>query len=91
MKVRIRSQVAVEEIMAKKVKLADDNEHKDMWIKRDMNLEDREKEKVLRSETKEKNKKRTEIEKNFYWRVVDMRLKKWYQRKKEEVVGEARN
>ncbi|MPC56974.1 hypothetical protein E2C01_050942 [Portunus trituberculatus] len=54
MKVRMRSQVAVEEIIAKKGKLADDTEHKDIWIKRDMNLEEREKEKVLRNEAKEK-------------------------------------
>ncbi|MPC67197.1 hypothetical protein E2C01_061364 [Portunus trituberculatus] len=49
MKVRMRSQVSVEEIMIRKWKLADDTEHKDIWIKRDMNLEDREKEKVLRN------------------------------------------
>ncbi|MPC43699.1 hypothetical protein E2C01_037351 [Portunus trituberculatus] len=57
MKVRMRSQVAVEEIMARKWKLADDTEHKDIWIKRDMNLEEMEKEKVLRSEAKEKKKR----------------------------------
>ncbi|MPC08236.1 hypothetical protein E2C01_000814 [Portunus trituberculatus] len=92
MKVRMIFQMAVEEIMARKGKLADDIEHKDIWIKRDMNLEEKEKEKVLRSEAKEKNKKRTEIEKKeFYWRVLDMRLKKWYLRKKEEVVEEARS
>ncbi|MPC69700.1 hypothetical protein E2C01_063931 [Portunus trituberculatus] len=54
MKVRMRSQVAIEEIMARKGKLADDVEHKDIWIKRDMNLEEKEKEKVVRSEAKEK-------------------------------------
>ncbi|MPC10357.1 hypothetical protein E2C01_002991 [Portunus trituberculatus] len=92
MKVRMKSQVGVEEIMARKGKLADDTEHKDIWIKRDMNLEEREKEKVLRNEAEEKNEKRTEIEKkNFYWSVLDKRLKKWYLRKKEEVVEEARN
>ncbi|MPC49731.1 hypothetical protein E2C01_043543 [Portunus trituberculatus] len=74
----MRSQVVVEEIMARKGKLTDDTEHKDIWIKSDMKLEEREKEKVLRNEGKEKNKKRTEIQKNFYWRVLDMRLKKWY-------------
>ncbi|MPC64865.1 hypothetical protein E2C01_058987 [Portunus trituberculatus] len=31
--VRMRSQVVVEEIMARKGKLADDTEHKDVWIK----------------------------------------------------------
>ncbi|MPC96773.1 hypothetical protein E2C01_092051 [Portunus trituberculatus] len=54
MKVRMRSQVAVEEIMARKGKLADDDEHKDILIKIDMNIEEREKENVLRSEAKEK-------------------------------------
>ncbi|MPC82811.1 hypothetical protein E2C01_077496 [Portunus trituberculatus] len=57
----MRSQVAVEEIIVRKGKLADDIEHKDIWIKRDINLEEKEKEKVLRSEAKEKNEKRTEI------------------------------
>ncbi|MPC53322.1 hypothetical protein E2C01_047211 [Portunus trituberculatus] len=57
-----------------------------------MNLDEREKEKMPRNEAKEKNKKRTEIEKKkFYWRVLDMRLKKWYLQKKKEVVEEARN
>ncbi|MPC56975.1 hypothetical protein E2C01_050943 [Portunus trituberculatus] len=58
MKVKMRSHVAVEEIMIRKGKLADDIEHKDIWIKRDMNLEEREKEKVPRNEAKEKTRKR---------------------------------
>ncbi|MPC86860.1 hypothetical protein E2C01_081697 [Portunus trituberculatus] len=91
MKVRMRSQVGVEEIMARKGKLADDTEHKDIWIKRNMNLEEREKEKVLRSEAKEKEKDRDHEKKKFYWWVLDMRLKKWYRRKKEEVMEEARH
>ncbi|MPC68957.1 hypothetical protein E2C01_063170 [Portunus trituberculatus] len=91
MKVKMRSQMAVEEITTRKGKLADDTESKDIWIKRYMNLEEREKEKVLRNETKEKNEKRTEIEKNhLYSRVLDMRLKKWYLWKKE-IMEEARN
>ncbi|MPC67751.1 hypothetical protein E2C01_061934 [Portunus trituberculatus] len=88
MKVRMISQVAAEEIMARKGKLADDTEYKDMWIKREVNLEKREKEKVLRSELKlRKKKQEKDIEKNnFYWRVLDMRLKKWYLQKKEKIV-----
>ncbi|MPC17837.1 hypothetical protein E2C01_010704 [Portunus trituberculatus] len=58
MKVRMRSQVAVEEIMTRKGKLADDTEFKDIWIKRDMNLEEREKEKVLRNEAKDGDRER---------------------------------
>ncbi|MPC17265.1 hypothetical protein E2C01_010114 [Portunus trituberculatus] len=87
----MRSQVLVEEIMTRKGKLADDTKFKDIWIKRVMNLEEREKEKVLRNEAEEKNEKRMEIKKkNFYLRVIDMRLKKWYLQKKEVMV-EARN
>ncbi|MPC60420.1 hypothetical protein E2C01_054464 [Portunus trituberculatus] len=79
MKARMRLQVEVEDIMIRKGKLADDTESKDIWIKRDMNLEEKEKEKVLRNEAKEKIEKRMVIEKNnFYWRVLDMRQKKWY-------------
>ncbi|MPC89313.1 hypothetical protein E2C01_084253 [Portunus trituberculatus] len=44
MMVKMRSQVAVEEIMARKGKLADETDHKEIWIKKDMNLEEREKE-----------------------------------------------
>ncbi|MPC51848.1 hypothetical protein E2C01_045702 [Portunus trituberculatus] len=92
MKERMKSQVAVEEIVIIKGKLADDTESKYIWIKRYMNLEEREKEKVLTNEAKEKNEKRMEIEKkNFYRRVLDMKLKKWYLQKKEEVMEEARN
>ncbi|MPC27870.1 hypothetical protein E2C01_021058 [Portunus trituberculatus] len=46
MKVRMRSQVVMEEIMTRKGKLADDTEFKDIWMKRDMNLEEREREKL---------------------------------------------
>ncbi|MPC78458.1 hypothetical protein E2C01_072944 [Portunus trituberculatus] len=59
--------------MARKGKLADDTEHKDM--NRDMNIKEREKEKVLRNEAK----------------VLDMRLKKRYLQKKEEGMEKARN
>ncbi|MPC93801.1 hypothetical protein E2C01_088943 [Portunus trituberculatus] len=34
MKVRMRPQAAVEEIMARRGKLSDDTEHKDIWIKK---------------------------------------------------------
>ncbi|MPC51961.1 hypothetical protein E2C01_045819 [Portunus trituberculatus] len=59
-----------------------------------MNLEEKEKEKVLRNEAKEKNEKRTKFEKKkFNWRVLDIRLKKKkrYWKEKEEIFEEARN
>ncbi|MPC14614.1 hypothetical protein E2C01_007381 [Portunus trituberculatus] len=85
MKVRMISQVAVEEIMARKGKLANDTEHKDIWIKRDKNLKERENEKVLRSEAKEKNEKKTDREEEFLLEGSG------YETKEGEVVEEARN
>jgi len=85
LKIKMRSQVTVEEILARVGKLARSTEYKEVWIKRDMNLEEREKEKKLRNEAREKNEKRTETEKkNYYWRVIDMRLRKWYIQQREE-------
>ena len=89
LKVRMRSQVATEGILARTGKLAEREEYKNVWIKRDMNVEEREREKDLRREAKEKNDQRTGNEKEeFYWRVMDMKLRKWYMRGRErEVVG----
>ena len=56
LKVRKRSQLAVEEITARASRLAQTEEYKEIWIKRDMNLEERQKEKDLRQEAKEKKK-----------------------------------
>lgn len=85
LKVKIISQVTVEEILARTGKLAGHQDYKDIWIKKDMNLEERDKEKNLRTEAKEKNEQRTETEKKMlYWRVMDMRLRKWYLRGREE-------
>ncbi|MPC41214.1 hypothetical protein E2C01_034801 [Portunus trituberculatus] len=62
----MRSQVAIEEIIKKKRKLADDTEHKDIWIKRDMNLEEKEKEKVLRNEPQERKREKDGDEKQEF-------------------------
>ena len=86
LKIKMRSQVGVEEIIARAGKLAGSLECSHIWIKRDMNQEEREKERRLRNEAREKNEKRTETEKKkFFWRVLDMRLRKWYIREGEEV------
>ncbi|MPC26320.1 hypothetical protein E2C01_019454 [Portunus trituberculatus] len=50
----MRLQVAAEEIMARKGKLAEDAEFNDIWIKRVVNLEETEKERLLTNEAKEK-------------------------------------
>ena len=48
-KIKMRSQVGVEEIIARSGKLARSSEFNKIWIKRDMNQEDREKERKLRN------------------------------------------
>lgn len=53
LKVKRRSQVGVKEIMARTRKLAGNSEFNQIWIKRDINQE-REKERILRNEAKEK-------------------------------------
>ncbi|MPC42522.1 hypothetical protein E2C01_036144 [Portunus trituberculatus] len=90
MKVRMRSQVAVEEIMIRKGKLANDTEFQDIWI-RDMNWKRGKRRKCEEMKLRKKNKKRQKSEKKiFYWRVLDMRQKEWCLQE-EEVMEEARN
>ena len=75
MKVKPRSQTTVEEILTRTGKLAENTKYKNIWIKRDMNMEERD----LKDEAKEKNERRTETEKKkFYCRVLYMKLRKWY-------------
>ena len=53
-----------------------------------MNLEERQ-EKELRQEGKEKNLQRTETEKKkFYWRMLYMRLRRWFIWEKEKEAEE---
>ena len=87
LKVKMISQISVEEVLARTGKLAQRMEYKDVWIKREMNLEEREKERELRKEAREKNEKRTETEKEkFFWRVLDMKLRKWFIKGKREEI-----
>ena len=84
LKVRFRSQVSAEEVLSGAWRLAKCQEYKEVWVKRDMNNEEREKIRNLVKEAKEKNSLRSESEKEkYYWRVMDMRLRKWYTDKKE--------
>lgn len=66
LKVKMRSQATVEEILARAGKLAGDEEYKDVWLKRDMSQEEREREKNLRSEARLKNDQRTEQRKRYF-------------------------
>lgn len=51
-------------------------------VRKDLNEEERGQLKAMIEEVKEKNDRRTEAEKqDFYWRVKDMRVKKWFIKK----------
>jgi len=79
MKVKFRSQVKACEILSRSWKLAQREEYKKIWIKRDMNEEERANMNELLQEAKQKNETRTEEEKKmFYWKVRDQRMIKWY-------------
>ena len=79
LRVKFQSQAAAEEVLVRAQKLARKEEFKKVWIKRDHSAEEREKIRELWNEADGKNESRTESEKKkFRWKVVDMRLRKWY-------------
>ena len=52
---------------------------KDIWIRKDMNEDERKKIKELVAEAKAKNEERPPDEVNkFFWKVIDMRIRKWW-------------
>lgn len=82
LKIKFRTQVAATKVLDKTWKLAQSEEYKDVWIREDLNEEERTKRKKLVNESKEKNDQRLESEKNeFYWRVINGQVKKWYKKK----------
>ena len=82
MKIRLRSQASAEEVMAGSWRLAGKDEYKRVWLRNDLNEEERAKLSQLWETAKEKNLTRTaEEEVKFYWKVKDMKLRKWYIRK----------
>ena len=77
MKVRFAMHTAAEYVPERTGKLAKVEEMKQIWIKRDMNEEERKKEKELITEAQAKNGERTEEQvKKFCWRVVDLKLQR---------------
>ena len=85
MRIRLRSQVAAERVLAGSWRLASKEEYKKVWVRRDLNEDERAKLGELWNEAKEKKQNRTETEKRrFYWRVIDMRLRKWYRKEVQE-------
>jgi len=82
MKGKFRSQITVSKILPRAWKLAQKEENKKIWIRRDMNEKERAKLSELYKETKEKNELKTEVEKKFYWRVKDQIEKMVHERER---------
>lgn len=79
MKIKLRSQAAATSILDRTWKLAQTEKYKKVWIREDLNEEERARRNELIKDAKEKNEQRSETEKNkFYWRVLDGKTKKWY-------------
>ena len=79
MKIRFTTQTAAECVLERTSKLAKVDDMKDIWIRRDMNEDERKKIKELVAEAKAKNEERTPDEVNkFFWKVIDMRIRKWW-------------
>ena len=79
LKIRFTNQIAAMKVLDRTKNLAEVEEYKKVWIRADLNEEERAARNELIKEAKEKNGQRSEAEKNtFFWRVLDGRIKKWY-------------
>ena len=79
MKVRLNNQAAEEFILKRTGLLKKAEGMNNIYIRREMNEEERSKVKELREEAKAKNEERTkEQAEKFIWRVVDMKIRKWW-------------
>ena len=88
MKIKFRAQAIAQEVLTKTWKLSKEENFKNVWIQKDMNVDERNKTKELLKEAKQKNDTRTVQEATkFYWRVIDLEIKKWYysKAKKEQL------
>ena len=82
LKIKFATQIQAEEVINGAWKLASKVEWKKVWINRDLDEEERVKQRELIGEAKEKNDSRTEEErKKFYWKVVDLKIRRKYYKK----------
>ena len=82
LKIKFATQLQAEEMVNGAWKLARKDVWKKVWINRDLDEEERIKQRELVGEAKEKNDNRTEEEKKkFYWKAVDLRIRKKYYKK----------
>lgn len=83
-KVTFQSTNMMEEVLRKAIKLHEEEEFKNVFIRRCLSREDRELLRGKLEEAKGKNAERSEEEAQvFFYKVVGMQVKKWYKNKRE--------
>ncbi len=91
MKIRLNTQAAAEYILRRTSLLRKIEGMKDIYIRREMNEEERNKVKELKEEAKTKNEERTQEQAERYmWRVIDMKMRKWWLKNAEQEVRQQR-
>ncbi len=91
MKIRLNTQAAAEYILRRTSLLRKIEGVKDIYIRREMNEEERNKVKELKEEAKTKNEERTQEQAERYmWRVIDMKMRKWWLKNAEQEVRQQR-
>ncbi len=83
MRIKFKNQVAATRVLERTWRLAQKEKYREVWIRKDLNEEERASMNELVKEAKAKNEQRSEEERNrFYWRVVEGKMKKWYVKRK---------
>ena len=83
-KIRFTSEKIVKEILARTWRLHGQMGYENIYVKKDLNEEERDRLVHLKREVEEENNKRTEQEKEeFFWRIKDMKRVKWWITKKD--------
>ncbi len=83
MRIKFKTQVAATRVLERTWRLALKEKYREVWIRKDLNEEERASINELIKEAKAKNEQRPEEERNrFYWRVIEGKIKKWYVKRK---------
>ncbi len=83
MRIKFKTQVAALRALERTWRLAQKEKYKEVWIRKDLNEEERASMNELIKEAKTKNEQRSEEERSrFYWRVVEGKIIKWYVKRK---------
>ena len=83
-KIKFRSERVVKEILAKTWKLNGQPGYENVYVRKDLNEEERAHLAVMKKDVADKNDERTEEQKKeFFWRIKDMKVVKWRLRQQD--------